>query len=112
MANGNGNGNGTAQLSGNGWTMILPVGALGLLGALLLSVQKDASVALDVARQHGEEILLLRSEIHSMESQMRERTQLRYTSKDAERDFSYLRRDIAECKEAIKLHDGEHERDR
>ena len=95
------NGNGTIIGS---WKLAFPIGALGLLGALLLTVQKDAAIALDVAKQHGQELLLLHGELQILHEHIRNRTQLRYTSRDAERDFRYIQKDLDACMEAIKEH--------
>jgi len=99
MANGNGNNRVT-------WNIVLPVGALALLGSLMQVVSKDASIALDVARQHGEELLLIRGEMTIIEKQLMERTQQRYTSQDAARDHEYIYRDIKQCQEWMKEHDA------
>ena len=101
MANGNGNGNGTAKVT---WNIAIPIGALGLLGALMLDISKDSGHMQKVMEQHGEEMLLLKGDIHGLEQDMRERTQLRYTSKDADRDFKYLLREIEACKLTAKEH--------
>lgn len=84
------------------WTLVLPVGALTLLGALMLSVSNEAAVGLKLAEQHGESILLLREEVRLLRLEIKERTQDRYTSDDAARDLAYIRQDIAELKQEIK----------
>jgi len=86
----------------NNWTLVLPVGALTLLGALMLSVSNEAAVGLKLAEQHGESILLLREEVRLLRSEIKEDTSNRYTNADAERDLNYIRRDIAEMKQTIK----------
>lgn len=101
----NGNGNGAAKIT---WNVVVPVGALGLLGALMLDVSKDAAISLDVARQHGEELLIVKGEMLMLKQDVRDRTQLRYTSKDAARDALYLQRDIDNCMTLIKDHKAEH----
>ena len=90
MANGNGNGNGA--IINATWRVVVPIGALSVLGALVLLVQKDAAIALDVARQHGEELLLMHREITLLKEEKRKGE--RYTAEDAEKDFRYLQRDI------------------
>ena len=91
----------------NNWTLVLPVGALTLLGALMLSVSNEAAVGLKLAEQHGESILLLREEVRLLRLEIKEKTFDRYTNKDAERDLGYIRQDIAEIKQAIKeAHNG------
>ena len=81
----NGNGNGKAQTTFN---IVLPIGALALLATIVMTVHKDAGIALDVARQHGQELLLLRGEINILKEEILDRTRLRYTSKDAEKDHA------------------------
>jgi hypothetical protein len=87
---------------GNNWTLVLPIGALSLLGALMLSVANEAAVALRLAEQHGESLLLLREEVRLMRRDLNESAQLSYTSIDAQRDLEYIKRDISELKQAIK----------
>lgn len=87
-----------------GWTVILPISALTLLGALMLSVSNDAAISLDLAKQHGESILLLREELKLLKEDMRLRTDDRYTSKDADRDHMYISRDIMELKNSLDSH--------
>lgn len=86
----------------NNWTLVLPVGALTLLGALMLSVSNEAAVGLKLAEQHGESILLLREEVRLLRLEIQEKVIDRYTHKDADRDLGYLRQDIAEIKQSIK----------
>ena len=88
----------------NSWTLVLPVGALTLLGALMLSVSNEAAVGLKMAEQHGESILLLREEVRLLRLEIKERTHDRYTTRDAERDLAYIRQEIAEIKEALRDH--------
>jgi hypothetical protein len=89
----------------NHWTFVLPVGALTLLGALMLSVSNEAAVGLKMAEQHGESILLLREEVRLLRLEIKERTHDRYTTRDAERDLNYIRLELAEIKEAFKDHE-------
>jgi len=84
------------------WTLVLPVGALTLLGALMLSVSNEAAVGLKLAEQHGESILLLREEVRLLRLEIKERTQDRYTTDDAARDLAHIRQDIAELKQEIR----------
>lgn len=89
------------------WTLVLPVGALTLLGALMLSVSNEAAIGLKLAEQHGESILLLREEVRLLRQELKDETQLRYTSADAQRDLGYIQRDIRDLKESMKdAHDG------
>ncbi len=88
--------------NGSQWTLILPVGALTLLGALMLSVSNEAAIGLKLAEQHGASILLLREDIRLLRVDMKEGVHDTYTSEDAERDFKYIRREIGELKQVIR----------
>ena len=83
MANGNGNGN--VRMT---WNVVLPVSALGLLGALLLNVGRDAQIVL--------------------EEDMRDRTQKRWTSEQAVQSHQYIQKDIQACFDAITTHERSH----
>jgi len=96
--NKNGNNNNQVQT----WTLVLPVGALTLLGALILSVSNEAAVGLKLAEQHGESILLIREEVKLLRSEIKNNSIDQYTNKDAERDLGYIQRDITELKQVIK----------
>ena len=92
-----GNNNGdeqTSNLSGTSLRGILVVlvstGLLGLLSSGMMSVASDASIAIKVAEQHGEELLLIRGELNSIRQEMLERTQTRYTAIEAERHERYV----------------------
>jgi len=89
---------GTAQAL----TLALPVGALTLLGALMLSVSNEAAIGLKLAEQHGESILLLREEVRILKEEIRDKGANRYTEQDAERDFLYIRREIDELKLVVR----------
>lgn len=84
------------------WTLVLPVGALTLLGALMLSVSNEAAVGLKLAEQHGNSILLLREEVRLLRQEIKDQSSLRYTSADAQRDLGYIQRDIRELKESLR----------
>lgn len=86
------------------WNVVLPMGALGLLGTLMLVVAKDASVGLDLARQHGEQLLLMNNKLHLIEQEMKERTALRYTSEEATRDYAYYNRELERIRKALNEH--------
>lgn len=86
----------------NNWTLVLPVGALTLLGALMLSVSNEASVALKIAEQHGEQLLRIQQQIDLLRTEQKDNFKSRYTSLDAQRDLEYIKRDIAELKIAVK----------
>jgi hypothetical protein len=93
MANENGNGNGSAEkwigrwVLGGGTFITIALG-------FGITVAKDAQIALEVAKQHGEEILQIEGRILQLEKVIYDRTRLRYTSEQAERDHTYIIRDI------------------
>ena len=74
-----------------------------------ITTAKDAQIALDVAKQHGEELLILSQEVHRMQGDLYERTKDRYTSNDAKRDVGYLRRDIDACMTWRTQHQRDHD---
>jgi len=97
--------------NGHQWLPRWIVGGGSVIAVVLtfsITTAKDAQIALDVARQHGDEILLLSQEVHNMQSDLYDRTKDRYTSKDAERDVGYLRRDIDTCMAWKKEHERIH----
>jgi hypothetical protein len=103
----NGNGRNVPASNGHNWLgrWVLGGGSIVTIAlAFGLTVSKDATIALDVAKQHGQEILQLNQRILHLEGELRQRTQLRYTSVDAEKDFKYVQRDIDACKEHLKNH--------
>ena len=93
-------------LSAQNWTLVLPVGALTLLGALMLSVSNEAAIGLKLAEQHGRSILLLREEVRLLREELKDSAHTRYTSADAQRDLRYIQRDINELKQALKEANG------
>lgn len=66
---------------------------------LFVNVQKDAQIALDVAKQHGQELLEIRAEISLLRSDLRENTRDRYHREEAERDMAFLERRIEALEE-------------
>lgn len=99
MANGNGNGN------GNGTKNILVVlastGVLGVLASGMISIANDAQIAIQVAKQHGEELLLIRGELSALRTEMLERTANRYTALDAARHEKFVEQQIAYIEEQL-----------
>jgi len=83
-----------------GW--VLPGSTLVLLAGLMMSVSNEAAIGLRLGEQHGNSILLLREEVRLLREEIKTSTRDRYTSKDAERDLTYIRRDIAEIKDTLK----------
>lgn len=90
------------QEKAQSWTFVLPVGVLTLLGALMLSISNEAAISLELARQHGESILLLREQVKLLRGEVKEIRGNRYTDKDAQRDLGYIRRDLEELKQVMK----------
>ena len=83
-------------------------GLVTMVLAFAVNVGKDAQIALDVAQQHGEEILIMNRKLSNLEEELSDRTRDRYTSKDAERDIGYLRRDLDACMAWRAAHQREH----
>ena len=73
-----------------------------------ITVAKDAQIALEVAKQHGQELIQVETRILQLEKVIYDRTRLRYTSDQATTDHSYLRRDIETCRARMKQHELEH----
>jgi len=84
------------------WNLALPLSALLLLAGLMLTVSNTSAVALSLAEQQGKSILLIEQRIKDVEDEVDEKTNDRYTSKEAEKDLNYIRDDIQELKEMIK----------
>ena len=77
-------------------------GALALLGALLVNISNDANIALEVAKQHGDELNQLRISMAAMRIAIDSRTKDRYTSQDAARDLQFMERRFAELESKIE----------
>jgi hypothetical protein len=71
-------------------SLIVGTGVVGVLVAGAMSVASDAAIAIKVAEQHGEELLMIRGELSSMRQEMNARTQDRYTGKDGARFEQYV----------------------
>jgi hypothetical protein len=71
-------------------SLIVGTGLIGVLVAGAMSVASDAAIAIKVAEQHGEELLMVRGELSSMRHEMNSRTQDRYTGKDGARFEMYV----------------------
>jgi phage-related tail protein len=89
-----------------GFNLVIPVGALALLGALMLSVSNEASIGLRLGEQNNEAIMSLQGEVRGLREDLQERTEDRYTSADAARDLAYIQRDIAELKQTVREQQG------
>ena len=83
MANGDHHGSKIAAL-------IAGTGVLGVIAAGAMSVASDAAIAIKVAEQHGEELLLIRGEMTAIRQELNSRTQDRYTGKDGARFEQYV----------------------
>lgn len=57
-------------------------GVLGVMAAGMLSVASDARIAIQIAEQHGQELLMVRGEISSLRQEIVTRTQNRFTRQD------------------------------
>lgn len=102
MANGNGeNGNGKTQ--NITWNVVVPVGALALLATMVMNVNHAASTSLELAKQNGESLVVMQKMLLKVQDDIDDKTQLRYTARDAERDHGYIVRDIADLKEQIRV---------
>ena len=87
------------ELSGNipitPTRVVVTLASTGIFGVLLvgmLSVASDARIAIEVAKQHGEELLMIRGELSAIRTEMIDRTALRYTSRDADQHEKYMDR--------------------
>ena len=65
-----------------------------LLINLFVNVSKDAQIAIDVAAQHGQELLEIRAEMALLRADLRTQTADRYYRHDAERDLGHLEKRI------------------
>lgn len=77
-------------------------GILGVISAGMMAIANDARVAISVAEQHGQELLMLRGELNSIRNEMVERTAARYTTRDHEAYEKYVDRRFAEMESALK----------
>lgn len=85
---------GSSNTSGNTNKSLLAIvastGVLGVIASGYMAVANDARIAISVAEQHGQEILLLRGELNQLRQEMVERTQSRYTARDAAQHERYM----------------------
>jgi hypothetical protein len=100
MANGNGSANGLIT-SQKVLASLAGTGVLGVVAAGMLAVANDARIAISVAEQHGQELLLVRGEISSIRVEMVERTAVRYTSRDAAAHEKYVERRFNELEKKL-----------
>ncbi|UCE39332.1 MAG: hypothetical protein JSW00_08965 [Thermoplasmata archaeon] len=69
---------------------------------MFVSVQKDAEIALDVARQHGQELLEVRASITQIREELSRKTVDRYYRQEAEREHARLEKEIKELEEIVR----------
>lgn len=77
-------------------------GILGVIAAGMLAVANDARVAINVAEQHGEELLLVRGELAAIRTEMLQRTEDRYTSRDAQAYERYIEQRFVELERRLE----------
>ena len=86
--------------NGNKFNTLIAVGGGTLAAAvtvifnLFLGVSSKAEIALDVARQHGQELLEVRAEVALMRADLRSSTRDRYYRAEAEREIARLETQI------------------
>lgn len=76
----------------------------GIMVAFILNINASASIALDVAAQHGKEINQLRIVQEAIRLEMHDRTRDRYTNTDAGRDLDFIERRLEEIERKIDQH--------
>lgn len=94
--------NGDHSFSNKVLASLAGTGVLGVVAAGMLAVANDARIAIDVAEQHGQELLLIRGELSAVRSEMLNRTTMRYTSRDALAHEKYVERRFNEIEKAIE----------
>ena len=85
-------------------TFLASTGILGILAAGMLSVASDARIAIQVAEQHGQEILLIRGELNALREELRERTRDRFTSTDARQFNKYMEDRLDRIEDSLDGH--------
>jgi hypothetical protein len=89
-------------MSGQKWmATIIGTGVLGVIAAGMMAVANDARIAINVAEQHGEELLLIRGELAAVRVEMMDRTAMRYTSRDALAHEKYVERRFNEIEKKL-----------
>lgn len=76
-------------------------GVLGVVAAGMLAVAQSASVALNVAEQHGTELSMIRGELIALRKELIERTDKRYSTRDAASHEKYAERRLAEIEKKL-----------
>ena len=91
------------------WQALLGgTGVVAVIIGLVLSSNNQSGVAIDVARQHGSELLEIRSEIKILRDYINDRTRLRYTQEDADKDMKYLEAQLKHIENEIIEHEESH----
>ena len=85
---------------------IIGTGILGVIAAGMMAVANDARIAINVAEQHGEELLLIRGELSAVRKEMMDRTAMRYTSRDALAHEKYVERRFDEIEKKLDKMEG------
>lgn len=81
---------------------LIGTGLLGVIAAGMLAVANDARIAISVAEQHGEELLLIRGELSAIRNEMLQRTEDRYTSRDAAAYERYIEQRLIEVERRLE----------
>jgi hypothetical protein len=76
---------------------IVGSGLLGVLAVGWIAVAQQADIAISVAEQHGQELLLIRGELTALRTEMLQRTQDRFTAADGR----YLEQEIRRIEEEL-----------
>ena len=76
-------------------------GVLGVIAAGMLAVANDARIAINVAEQHGEEILMMRGELTAIRVEMLNRTQDRFTLRDQIQHEKYVESRLDEIEKKL-----------
>jgi hypothetical protein len=95
MANGNGHSDAWKWLTGGGSVLAVVMG-------FSLTTAKDAKIALEVAAQHGQEMLEIRAEIKGIRDELFARTRERYTASDADKDMKAIFYRIGEVEKDLE----------
>ena len=77
-------------------------GLLGVLAAGYMSIANDARIAINVAEQHGQEILEIRGEITSLRMEVLARTRERYTQSDHAAYDRYIEQRLGEIEKDLE----------
>ena len=93
--------NGDHSFSNKVLASLAGTGVLGVVAAGMLAVANDARIAISVAEQHGQELLMIRGELAAVRTEMMQRTQFRYTSRDAEQHEKYVERRLNEIEKKL-----------